>query len=109
MAVVVLPQATDKHGLTPLICACLENHVAGVKLLLEKVGAEWCRWFHRSDEPRRRTKGPLTLLCGGGGGDGMSTERAAAPPPLLLLTGFCVLRPRLRQRPPGLLWNPPRR
>lgn len=32
-------QATDKHGLTPLICACLENHVACVKLLLEKVGA----------------------------------------------------------------------
>lgn len=31
-------QATDKHGLTPLICACLENHVACVKLLLEKVG-----------------------------------------------------------------------
>ncbi|TNM91619.1 myotrophin [Takifugu rubripes] len=28
--------ATDKHGLTPLICACLENHVACVKLLLEK-------------------------------------------------------------------------
>lgn len=36
---VVFVQATDKHGLTPLICACLENHVACVKLLLEKVGA----------------------------------------------------------------------
>lgn len=34
----VFVQATDKHGLTPLICACLENHVACVKLLLEKVG-----------------------------------------------------------------------
>lgn len=29
----------DKHGLTPLMYACMEKHVACVKLLLEKVGA----------------------------------------------------------------------
>lgn len=28
--------ASDKHGLTPLIYACYENHVPCVKLLLEK-------------------------------------------------------------------------
>ncbi|XP_034529661.1 myotrophin [Notolabrus celidotus] len=28
--------ATDKHGFTPLICACYESNVACVKVLLEK-------------------------------------------------------------------------
>lgn len=31
-------QAPDKHGLTPLISACFENHLSCVKLLLAKVG-----------------------------------------------------------------------
>lgn len=31
-------QAVDKHGLTPLLSACYENHVSCAKVLLEKVG-----------------------------------------------------------------------
>uniref|UniRef100_A0A3B5QGB4 Myotrophin n=1 Tax=Xiphophorus maculatus TaxID=8083 RepID=A0A3B5QGB4_XIPMA len=31
--------ATDKHGLTPLMYACFEDHKECAKILLEKVGA----------------------------------------------------------------------
>lgn len=33
-----LSQAIDKHGFTPLICACYESNAACVEVLLEKVG-----------------------------------------------------------------------
>lgn len=36
---VLSPQATDKHGLTPLMYACFEDHKECAKILLEKVGA----------------------------------------------------------------------
>lgn len=32
-------QAPDKHGLTPLMAACFEDHLSCVKVLLEKVGS----------------------------------------------------------------------
>lgn len=45
----LLIQAPDKHGLTPLISACYENHIACVKLLLEKVGTLiWTRTTNAS-------------------------------------------------------------
>lgn len=73
----VFVQATDKHGMTPLVCACYENQVACVKLLLEKVGVVLAHLATSADELTRRTKGPLTQLCTGR--EGMSTKRYAAP------------------------------
>ncbi|KAM8739646.1 myotrophin [Acanthopagrus latus] len=43
--------AVDKHGLTPLMSACYENHISCVKVLLEKgadkdrKGPDGCRLF----------------------------------------------------------------
>lgn len=39
ITVSLLLQVTDSHGMTPLHMAVLENNIACVKLLLEKVGA----------------------------------------------------------------------
>lgn len=106
----LLIQAPDRHGITPLISACYENHIACVKLLLEKVGdlnphnqlvcmctnmprcpsplnVCWCVrgfvWVMSADEVTHWTKGPLTYRRGGGAG--MSIEYDT----VLLFTSCC--------------------
>lgn len=59
-------QVVDKHGFTPLICACYESHCACVKLLLAKVGALFL--FSLVSRSAPDAGHPSVLVCVGGHG-----------------------------------------